>query len=186
MSDSDELELDGGESPDAGTAPNKKGGLGALLPTILKFVAIGVGGLIFIVTVSVITVNVLNKGGKSQTDTADPTSPYIGKRPIYSWYTDIGKVTTKTRDITDYTVTVVMNLGYDQNDTAAASELNGRKIQLQEFVRVYFAGKVADELKPENEERLKKDIKEYLNNRFLDTAKVREINFTELNVLEVF
>ena len=187
MSDTDDLDIGDGESPEASSAPKKKkGGLGALLPTILKFAAIGIGALIFIVTVSVITVNVVNKGGKAQTQASDPSSPYIGRRPIYAWYTDIGSVTTKTRDTANYSVTVVMHIAYDQTDTAASGELSGRRYELQEFVRRYFAGKYATELQPENETRLKNEIKEALNTRYLDTAKVREIAFITLNVQEVY
>jgi hypothetical protein len=39
---------------------------------------------------------------------------------------------------------------------------------------------------PENEVKLKQDIKDILNNRFLDTAKVRQINFDRLDVADVF
>jgi len=187
MSDSDELDMDDGESPDAGAGKKKKGGaLGALLPTILKFAAIGIGALIFIVTVSVITYTLMSKGGKSQTQVTDPSSPYMGKRPIYGWYTGIGSVTTKTRDSTNYSVTVVMNLGYDQDDAAAASELSNRQYELRDFVRSYFTGKYAKELEPENEARLKKDIQEILNTRFLDTAKIRIVVFERFDVMEVF
>jgi len=188
MSDSDELELDDGESADAGPSKKKKGGaLGALLPTILKFAAIGIGALIFIVTVSVITYSLMSKGGKSQTVVADPTSPYMGKRPYYTYYTNIGSVTTRTKDIDkSYTVTVVMNLGYDQEDLAASSELSQRQYELRDFVRNYFTGKYAEELQPENEARLKQDIREILNTRFLDTAKIRIILFDRLDVMEVF
>ncbi|MCL1835910.1 MAG: flagellar basal body-associated FliL family protein [Treponema sp.] len=188
MSDTDDLDIGDGESPEASSAPKKKkGGLGALLPTILKFAAIGIGALIFIVTVSVITVNVVNKGGKAQTQSADPSSPYIGRRPIYSWYTDIGQVNTRTRDVTtSHTVMVVMNIGFDRDDAAASGELSQRKNELQEFVRRYFAGKYAAELGPENEERLKQEIKNHLNTRLLDTARVREIAFITLNVNEVY
>ena len=186
MSDSDELDIDGGESPEASTSTKKKGGLGALLPTILKFAAIGIGALVFIVTVSVITVNAVNKGGKSQSETADPTSPYVGKRPSYAMYTGIGQVTTRTKDPTNYSVTVIMNIGYDQEDTTAASEFSSRQYELRDFVRSYFTGKYASELQPENEARLKQDIKEILNTRFLDTAKVRIILFDKLDVMEVY
>jgi flagellar FliL protein len=188
MSDSDELDIDGGEAPEASAGKKKKGGaLGALLPTILKFAAIGIGALIFIVTVSVITYRIMNSGGKSQTVVADPASPYIGKRPIYSYYTGVGSITTKTRD-TDgsYTVAVTMNIGYDQEDVAASSELSSRQYELRDFVRSYFTSKYASELQPENEARLKQDIKEILNTRFLDTGKVRIIVFDKLDVMEVF
>ncbi|MDR1858077.1 MAG: flagellar basal body protein FliL [Treponema sp.] len=188
MAESDDLDIEG-ESPEASATPAKKkgGGLGALLPTILKFAAIGLGALIFIVTVSVVTYNIMNKGGKPQTVVADPSSPYIGRRPIFSWYTDIGTVNTRTKDATtNYTVSVIMHIGYDLNDTVASGELNGRRYELQEFVRRFFAEKYAEQLQPQFERRLKQEIIEQLNTRYLDSAKVREIVFVQLNVNEVF
>ncbi|MDR2480093.1 MAG: flagellar basal body-associated FliL family protein [Treponema sp.] len=186
MSDSEEIDLDGGESPEASSAPKKKGGLGGLLPTILKFAAIGLGALIFIVTVAVVTFNIMNKGGKTQTSTADPSSPYMGKRPVYAYYNNIGQVNTKTRDPVNYTVTVDMILGYDLDDQNASSELSGRQYELRDFVRRFFTGKYAAELVPEKEEQLKQEIKEILNTRFLDTAKVRIVLFNKLDVMEVY
>ncbi|MDR2718092.1 MAG: flagellar basal body protein FliL [Treponema sp.] len=189
MSDSDELDIDGGEAPDAGSGKKKKGGgaLGALLPTILKFAAIGVGALIFIVTVSAITFKLMNAGGKPQTVVTDPSSPYLGKKPIYSYYTGIGSLTTKTRDPSgSYSVTVTMNIGFDQEDAVTSTELYGRQYELRDFVRSYFTGKYASELQPENEARLKQDIKEILNTRFLDSRGVRIIVFDKLDVMEVF
>ena len=190
MSDSTELDdIEGGESPESSSAPKKKKGkgLGALLPTILKFAAIGIGALIFIVTISVVTYNIMNSGGKTQTTVVDPSSPYIGTRPIYSYYTEIGSVTTRTSDATNYTVTVELNLGYDQNDTAASSELSNRRFQLREFVRLYFAGKTAEQLQGTDKElRLKQEIREMLNTRYLDTARIRDVNIARLDVVEVF
>jgi flagellar FliL protein len=186
MSDSEELDMDGGESPETGAETKKKGGLGAILPTILKFAAIGLVALIFIVTVSVITYNTMNSGGKSQTVVADPTSPYLGKRPVYAYYNNIGSITTRTKDAANYSVTVDMILGCDLEDTEALSELNNRQYELKDFVRSYFTGKYAADLQPENEARLKQDIKEILNTRFLDTAKVRIILFNKLDVMEVY
>ena len=186
MSDSLDDDLDGGESPDAGSSPKKKGGLAALLPALLKFAAIGIGALIFIVTISVVTFNIMNSGGRSQTDTRDPTSPYVGRRPTFAWYTDIGSVTTRTRDTVNHTVTVRMNLGYDLDDPVTGSELNSRQHELRDFVRRYFTGKFAHELQPENEPRIRAEIIEQLNTRYLDTARVRIIVFDQLDVMEVF
>ena len=142
---------------------------------------------VIFVTVSVITFNIMNKNGKSQIEMIDPSSSNTWKRPAYSWYTEIGSVTTKTKD-TDksYTITVVMNLGYDQEDAAASSELSQRQYDLRDFVRRYFTGKYASELQPENEKQLKQEIKEILNTQFFETAKVREIIFDRLDVMEVF
>jgi len=185
MSDSDDLDLDSGDSSDAGGSSKKRsGGLGNLLPTILKFAAIGLGALIFIVTVSVITYNIMSKGGKSQTVINDPSSPYVGKRPEYSYYDQLGSMTIKTRDSTGATITVEMIIAYTKDDQTAALELIGRKFELRDFMRRYFSGKYAEELKPEREEELKRDIKEQLNTRFLDTARAHVILFDKLDLNE--
>jgi len=188
MADSDDLDLEGDDAPDAGSTSKKKGGgLGNLLPTILKFAAIGLGALIFIVTVSVITYNIMNRGGRSQTVLSDPTSPYIGTRPVFSYFSDIGTITTRTRDFpTPYVVTVEMILGFDQGDSAASMELIGRRHQLRDFTRRYFSGKTAAELAPEREDELKREIREQLNTRFLDSARVRDVLFERLDVIEAF
>jgi flagellar FliL protein len=186
MADSDDLDLDGDDSLESsGSSKKRGGGLGNLLPTILKFVAIGLGALIFIVTVSVITYNIMNRGGKSQTIISDPMSPYVGRRPEYSYYDMIGTITTRTRDFpVGSSVTVEMIIGYDLGDTSASSELISRRFELRDFARRYFAGKYAAELVPEREEELKREIREQLNTRFLDTARARIILFNRLDVAE--
>jgi flagellar FliL protein len=186
MSDNDELDLDGGDAAGIDSSPKKSSGLAALLPNLLKFVAIGLGAIIFIVTVAVITVRVVSGGGKSQTASADPTSPYVGKRPEYAAFTLIGPVTTRTRDTVNYSVTVDMIIQYDMNDNAAQTELTGRQYELRDFVRSYFTGKYAADLQPENETRLKQEIREILNTRLLDTAKVRNVLFNRLDVMEMY
>ena len=188
MADSDDLDLDGGDAPEGGGSKKRGGGgLGNLLPTILKFVAIGLGALIFIVTVSVITYNIMSKGGKSKTVITDPMSPYVGKIPQYSYYDQIGSITTRTRDFpVSSSVTVEMILGYDLGDQPATMELVSRRYELRDFVRRYFTGKTAAELVPEREDELKKEIREQLNTRFLDTARVRLVLFNRLDVAEMY
>ena len=188
MSDSDDLDLDGDDARESGSAPKKRGGkLGNLLPTILKFVAIGLGATIFIVTVSVITVNIVNNRGASQTVILDPSSPYVGRRPEFSFYEQIGTITVSTRDFpVSYTVTVEMIIGYDLNDTMSSQELIARRFELRDFVRQFFRGKYAHELAPDREEQLKVEIREILNTRFLDRARARIILFNRLDVMENF
>ncbi|MDR0323991.1 MAG: flagellar basal body protein FliL [Treponema sp.] len=188
MADSDDLDLDSGDAPEAESTTKKRGGgLGNLLPTILKFAAIGIGALIFIVTVSVITNNIMNKGGKSQTVISDPSSPYVGKRPEYSYYDQIGSITTRTSDYpTSYSVSVEVIIGYDLNDMNSSAEFISRRHELQDFLRRYFAGKRAVELTPDREDELKKEIREMLNTRYLDTARARTILFRRLDVQESF
>ena len=181
MSDSDELDLEGGDSPGLDTS-KKASGLAALLPNLLKFVAIGLGALIFIVTVSVITYNILNKSGQSQT-LIPSNSPFVGARPTFSFFTLIGQVRTTTRDTVPHSVVVDLIIGYDENDNAAATELTARLYELQDFVRSYFKSKTASELKPENEQRLKEEIKEQLNTKLLNSARARIVLFKQLETM---
>jgi flagellar FliL protein len=183
MGDDDGLDLGGEDVTGIDSSSKKSGGLGGLVPNLLKFVAIGLGALIFIVTVAVITYKILSSRGESQT-VIDPTSEYIGTRPQYSTFTLIGSLNTRTRDQT-HTVVVDMLIEYDLNNNAAATELTVRVNQLRDFTRNYFASKYHTELEPENEVKLKQEIRELLNTRYLDTAKVRSILFNKLDVMEL-
>jgi flagellar FliL protein len=182
MSDSDDLNLDGDDSGGGASTPKKASGLAALLPNLLKFVAIGLGALIFIVTVSVITYNILNKGGQSQS-VIPSASPFVGARPQYQMFTSIGLIRTSTKDPLPYSVVVDMVIGYDLNDNSAQAELTGRLYELRDFVRVFFKGKMADDLKPESEPRLKQEILEQLNTKILNSARARIILFNQLDVM---
>jgi len=183
MGDDDGLDLGGDDVSGVDSGSKKGKGLGGLLPNLLKFVAIGLGALIFIVTVAVITYKILNSRGEAQT-VLDPTSEYIGTRPQFSTFTLIGQLNTRTRDQT-HTVVVDMLIEYDLNNNAAQTELTGRVNQLRDFTRNYFASKYYSDLTPEHEDRLKQEIREILNNRYLDTAKVRGILFNKLDVMEL-
>jgi len=183
MSDSEELDLGEGDSPEETTSAKKKGGLGALLPTILKIAAIGIAAVIFIVTVVVITTRVMRDGGRAASP-PDITSPYVGRRPTFQFFEGIGEVQTSTRD-GNHQVRVVMNIGFDLNDTVTASELSMRRLELRDFTRRHFAAKFADDLRPENEERIRREIIEILNTRFLDTGRVRLILFDRLDVMAI-
>jgi len=180
MSDSDNLDLDDAPST---AAPKKASGLTSLLPNLLKFVAIGLGALIFIVTVTVITVNIVNKGGSSQT-VIPSASPFTGARPQYQSFSSIGVIRTTTKDQIPYSVVVDMIIGYDLNDNTTATELTGRLYELRDFVRQFFKSKTAIELSPENEARLKQEILVELNTKILNSGKTRIILFNQLDVIE--
>jgi flagellar FliL protein len=182
MSDSDELDLDDGDSTSGG-AQKKTSGLAALLPNLLKFVAIGLGAVIFIITVSVITHNILNRAGRPQT-VIPIASPFIGERPTFSAFDGIGPINTHTNDPVPFMVMVNMVLLYDLNDAAAFSELNGRLHELRDFTLFFFRGRRADELRPENVPRIRREIMEHLNTRVLNSARVRDVMFSQFDVMQ--
>jgi flagellar FliL protein len=187
MAEGDEILDEGGEAPEGGEGSKRKkgAGLAALLPNLLKFVAIGLGALIFIVTVTVITFNIMNAGGRSQTAVTVSSSPYIGKRPIYLYYEGIGVVRTRSNDPTPNSVVVDIAIGYEENDKNAQTELIARRFELQDFVRRFFSSKSARELAIENDARLKQEIIEALNTQVLNSAKAKNIVFKQLDVMEL-
>ena len=183
MSDEDAMELDGGDAPGA-DAPKKAAGFPTFLPTLLKFVAIGIGTVIFIVTVSFITYTILQKDGRSQT-VIPVNSLWEGPRPQYSMFTTIGSISTRTKDTTPYAVMVDMIVGYDENDNATAMELTARLYEIRDFLRLFFRSKTADELRPENEPRIKQEIVELLNTRVLNSSRARIVLFNRFDVMEM-
>jgi flagellar FliL protein len=179
---SDEADVNLEEESKDGEAAGKKPGPG-LLPKLLKFIAIGLGALIFIVTVTIITFNIMNKGGKSQT-VVPLTDSYAAVKKQYAMFTLIGNITTRTRDQL-WNVSVDVILGYDLNDNASATELTSSLYLLRDSVRNYFNSKSAAELQPENESRIKNELRERLNTTVLDKARVRIILFDKLDLYEM-
>ncbi|MDR2783040.1 MAG: flagellar basal body-associated FliL family protein [Treponema sp.] len=182
--DADEkIDLGDEEGGESGSKKKKDNALLMLLPNLLKFLAIGLGMLILIVTISVITFNILNKGGKSQTVVTDDVT-YEGTRPQYSMFSALPVIRAMTKDPSPYSVVVEIVLGYDLNNATAATELTSRLVELQDFIRNYFSSKYNVDLQPDKEEQLKQDLIEKLNRR-LNTAKVRAVFFKQLSTMEM-
>ena len=66
MADEDSVNDDLGDEEGAAAAPAKKGGIGGLLPTLLKYIALGLGAIILIVTVVIITMNIMGSNKPAQ------------------------------------------------------------------------------------------------------------------------
>ncbi|HCM27954.1 MAG: flagellar basal body protein FliL [Treponema sp. GWB1_62_6] len=185
MSDNrDELDLEGSEPAGGDASPKKASGLTTLLPSLLKFAAIGLGALIFIVTVSVITFRILNGTGKAQTVNV-AVDEYTPKKPQLSWFTTIGVIRTRTKDPTPFSVVVNVILGYDLDSKVSQNELTNRLYELKDFIRNFFSLKTAAELQSNNEAQLKIEMREILNTQVLQDTKVREILFQQLDVVEM-
>jgi flagellar FliL protein len=183
MSDENNVNLEEGvEDGDAAGGKNKTGG--GFLPRLLKFIAIGLGALIFIVTVVVITFKIMNKGGKSQTFVPE-TDSYVAVKKQYSMFTLIGNISTETLDPTPWNISIDVILGYDLNDNATAGELNSRLYQIRDFVRRYFRSKSMAELQPKNEAQIKNEIRELLNTTILDKARIRIVLFDRFDLYEM-
>ncbi len=174
--------LDGLEESGA-SSPVKKGGAGGALPALLKWVAIAVGAIILIVVIVVVTVNLLNKNSTG-TPSVPISDEYVVQREILDWYTSLGAIRTKTSDDISASVVVEIALGYKKDDKACSTEITQRNIELIDFLRRYFTEKTIAELRPQNEQKLKIELRNAINDEILSSSKIKDVMFRQLDVIQ--
>lgn len=179
MADDDDLDMG---DDDGASAPKKGGGGGGFLPTLLKFIALGLGAVILIVTVVIVTMKIMG-GNTSQQMTVPVTEEYSATRELLDWYTSLGSLRTKTSDAIPASVVVDVVLGYKKEDKATSTEITQRSIELKDFLRRYFTQKTAEELAPQNEENLKIEIRNAINDQILSSSKIKDVRFMQLDVI---
>ncbi|GAB4375720.1 MAG: hypothetical protein Kow009_10970 [Spirochaetales bacterium] len=177
-----ETEGEGGLGNEPVQAAKKVGFLPAIVIQILKWVALALGAILFIVTVVVITVRIMGVGSPSVTQ--QPISKeYEGKEPIYDWYSNVGEIRGRTADDVPYTVIVDVRIGYKQGDKAMQAELIARTPQIRDIIRQFFTSKRVEELRPTNEENLKLELRERIND-IMTSGKIQKVIFDTFTVIE--
>ncbi len=173
-----EEEIAGGVGQELG---DKTGFLPAVVIRLLKWVALGLGAIIFIVSIVVVTVNFLNKGPQNVVYPS-PSEKYQETPPLLQWY-DLGQIRARTSD--DRPVTVIVNpkLGYEMNNAKVQSDLIQRREYLIDAVRTFFSLKKESDLTPDKDEMLKTELRERLN-KLVDNQEIQDIVFIEFNVVE--
>lgn len=174
---------DGYADEDVGGAVTKKGGAKGGFIGLLKWILIGVAAIIVIVTVVFITIGVSNKGGKNGTNNFNVAQEYSSKREIYDWYTSLDQINTNTDEEIPASVRVQVALGYKKDDKAASTEITSRRVEITDTLRRYFSERTANDLKPQNEEAVRQNIKDLLNDTVLSDARIRDVRFTALDVI---
>ncbi len=78
-----------------------------------------------------------------------------------------------------------MFLGYKSDETATEAEIKSRSVEIKDYLRRYFRGKTKAELtNPNNEEKLKTEIRNSINDLILSSSKIRDVSFEQLDVIE--
>ena len=173
-----EDQIAGEQEPASG---GRLGFIPVIILKILKWVALALAAIMFIVTVVIITVNFLVTG--PQTQAYPSASPeYRAVPPILSWY-DIPEIRGRTSDENPVTVIVDPKLGYNPDNRNVHPELVSRKEQIHDLMRRYFSQKTAAELAPRHEEQIKRELVESIN-RIMGSRGIEDIVFTEFNMIE--
>ncbi|MDR1786413.1 MAG: flagellar basal body-associated FliL family protein [Spirochaetaceae bacterium] len=186
MADEENLGLNEEEAADGADKKKKKGGsvkMAGLIPMLLKWGAIGIGAIILIVTVVIVTMRIM-RGNASAQAVVPISQEYQGRREVLDWYQSIGTINSKTSDPIPASITVEPVLGYKQADKATSTEITSRQVEIKDFLRRYFAEKTAEDLKPYNEEKLAIEIRNSINDDILTTSKIRDVKFLKLDVVE--
>ena len=177
--------LDGLEdSGSVGNASVKRSGAGSFLPSLLKWIAIALGAIILIVVVVIITNVVMNKNNPSSDNITRISDEYVVQKEILDWYTSLGAIRTKTSDELPASVVVDIALGYKKDDKATSTEITQRTIELKDFLRRYFTEKTIVELRPQNEQKLKIELRNAISDEILSSSKIKDVSFQQLDVLE--
>ncbi len=159
----------------------KRGGLlSGLAIQILKWVAIVLGAIIFVVTTVVVTLNFLQ--ADEPTGAQFPVSEeYREDLPDYDYFGGIGEIRGNTSDGIS-TFIVDIQLGYDEDDTRTQQELSRRTPRIRDLIRNMLASQTTEDLRPHNEPALKAEMRERIN-AVMSQGRVREIIFDELQVV---
>ncbi len=175
--------MDFEDNETTGESEKKSKGIGGLLPTLLKWVAIVLGAIILIVTVVVITMKIVG-GNTSQQAVIPVSQEYGSKREVLDWYTSLGQVSTKTSDAIPVSVIVEVVLGYKQADKVASTEITQRQIEIKDYLRRYFTERTVEDLRPRNEEKRRIEIRNAINDDILSSSKIRDVRFLSLQIIE--
>ena len=107
---------------------------------------------------------------------------YRDSREVLQYYSEIGVIKTFTSDAVPATVIVNIELGYPQNDKTTPQELTARLVELKELLQFYFKNKTIAELK--QEEKIKIEIRNEINDNILSKSKIKGVAFTQYDIIE--
>ncbi|AHC14593.1 flagellar basal body-associated FliL family protein [Salinispira pacifica] len=141
--DDDVVAADDGGSEGGGG--QKVGFLPAIVIQILKWAAIIVGAIIFIVTVVVVTLNIMGANQPGQ-DRVERSESYEGPPPVYSWFAEIPELRGVTSDQVSRTFVVEIRLGYEKDNAAISNSIINQQIPLTDMLNTWFASRSASYL----------------------------------------
>lgn len=182
MSDEESLNLEdvGAGAEEAETDQKRGGFLSGALIAIFKWVAIGIGIIILVVTTTVVTFGIINKGRRVQ-NVATTSPEYRAKAPPQEYYDNIESIRGVTSDQVPSIFSIKVSIGYAMGNKEINSELIARSREIQNIIFLYISRKKADELSPEHYVQLEEDLKQQIN-QIMKSGKIESVVFREFVV----
>lgn len=94
------------------------------------------------------------------------------------------QIRTSTSDPVPASVSVTIALGYKKEDKAASTEITERRIEIIDFLRRFFSEQTVEDLRPQNEEVLRQQIRDQINDDILSNSRIRDVRFTGKDVVQ--
>jgi len=185
---SEEFDMDL-EHPSAASAEDdagkkKSGFIPSIVIKILKWTAIILVGIVFIVTIVVVTIRIMNPVSSAPNFFYD-TEVLQNTLPTLQWYDIGGEIRCRTADV-DRRVMVLVSVsaGFNPKSKVLYQELVDQTPRLRNEIRLFFGEKYERELIPRNERRVKEELRRRLNIMLSSSERISDIIFTDINVVE--
>ncbi|NCN04221.1 MAG: hypothetical protein GW949_01195 [Spirochaetales bacterium] len=173
-------DVGGGDSGASEGGKKRVGFMPAIVIQILKWAAIVLGMIIFVVTIVVITLNILGTG-TSNANRTDVTEDYRENLPVYEFF-DMEEFRGVTADEVRNTYVVNIQLGYDAGDSVTVNEIIGRRVQLTDQILLWFSSQnAAYLLNANNREEIRSRVRALVNQ--IMTRDIKEVRFTNFQIL---
>ena len=180
-----DLESSGAAVDEDEVGKKKIGFLPAIVIKILKWVAIILAAVVFIVTVVVVTIKIMNPVS-STPDYYYGTEELRNTMPNLQWY-DIGSndIRCRTADEDKKVIVIIkVSVGFNEKSKYLHQELIEKTPKLRDEIRVFFGEKYEKDLAPKNESRVKEQLKVRINQLLSGSDRVQDVIFTEFNIVE--
>ncbi|MGA2479449.1 MAG: flagellar basal body-associated FliL family protein [Spirochaetia bacterium] len=161
------------------SAPRRGGLLSGMLLNILKWVAIGIGVIIIVVTTTVLTFRVLNKGNTQNLAAVSPE--YAAQAKPLASYDNIEQIRGQTADETPAVFLLQVSLGYDPADKEVSVEIGERAREIQDLVLKDISQKRAADLSTTHYDELQAELMTQINT-IMRTGKVKKVMFRQFVV----
>lgn len=187
---SDNFDLDLENSPGGGVEGDEIGKkkiafLPSIIIKVLKWVAIILASVVFIVTVVVITIKIMNPVSGTPDYYYDAEELH-NQVPILQWY-DIGteEIRARTGDIDQRVMILIkVSVGFNERAKYLHTELIAKTPKLRDEIRVFFGEKYEKELLPKYEAKIKEELKRRFNDMLVSGSdRIQDVIFTEFNVV---
>lgn len=183
MAEKDDDFMEGEDAAAGGEAKEAKKPVfaSAMLMQILKWAAIILGAVLFVITVVVVTIKLMGVD-QQKNDRVAESPEYETVVPVLGWYNGVTELRGVTTDHKTYVVK--MMIGYEKGDPTMEPEISERKIQIQDMLLTWFSKQAGEYLVAiENRDEIRETIKAEINHML--EKPVKDIRFESFQVLDL-